>query len=340
MEFINYEFYINKIYDCKGINELSILKSSYTKKLGLFNTIFNKLLFLNIEETKKRIYLENFNKFKITCLKILKERQIYFDSLKLNVGDERNKIKNFFDVTLPGRGSQLGFLHPITSICNQLEDFFIKFGFIRVYGLDIEDEYHNFDALNIQKFHPARRLSDTFYLSNNSLLRTHTSSVQIRVMENNYPPYNLFSIGRVYRVDSDATHTPMFHQLEVLSIGLDITFTSLKLILKNFLNFFFPNSNIRYRYSYFPFTEPSAEVDIECFKCDNKGCFLCNNSGWIELLGCGLVHPLVLKNCLIDYTKFSGFAFGVGVDRLAMLKYNIDDLRLNFENDLRFLKQF
>jgi len=233
------------------------------------------------------------------------------------------------DITLPARGQQPGSLHPITSTFNEIQSLLGQAGFKVVEGPEIEDNYHNFEALNIPENHPARAMHDTFYIGEDLLLRTHTSPVQVRVMQNGRPPFRIIAPGRVYRCDSDMTHTPMFHQVEGLLVDEQVTFAQLKGLLVDFLHSFFgPGVKIRFRPSYFPFTEPSAEVDIM------------GSSGWLEILGCGMVHPFVLENAGIDSEKYTGFAFGMGVERLAMLKYKIDDIRIFFENDLRFLKQF
>ncbi len=245
------------------------------------------------------------------------------------------------DVSLPGRGLGLGSLHPLTQTRESIENFFRGLGFDIVDGPEIEDEYHNFDALNIPAHHPARASHDTFYLENGFLLRTHTSPVQIRYMKTHPLPLRMIAPGRVYRCDNDMTHTPMFHQVEGLLIDDHSTFADLKGLLQLFLEDFFGQALVlRLRPSYFPFTEPSAEVDIQCVKCKGQGCRICSQSGWLEILGCGMVHPQVLMNLGIDSEKFSGFAFGMGIDRLTMLRYEIPDLRALFENDLRFLKQF
>ena len=242
------------------------------------------------------------------------------------------------DVTLPGRGQTLGSLHPITHVRQRVERLFSSMGFQIIEGPEIEDEYHNFEALNIPAHHPARTMMDTFYLQNGLLLRTHTSNAQIRSMKTHKPPLRMISIGRVYRCDSDQTHTPMFHQLEGLVVDDHCSFANLKKILQEFFDQFFEKHlPMRFRPSYFPFTEPSAEVDIQCTQCEGKGCRICKNTGWLEVLGCGMVHPNVLNNMDIDSEIYTGFAFGLGLDRLAMLRYGINDLRKFFENDLKFL---
>ena len=245
------------------------------------------------------------------------------------------------DVSLPGRGQQRGGLHPVTRTLQRIESLFSKLGFEVAEGPEIEDDYHNFEALNMPESHPARAMHDTFYVDAHTVLRTHTSPVQIRVMQERPPPLRIIAPGRVYRCDSDLTHTPMFHQIEGLLVDEHVTFADLKGILDDFLrNFFEQDLKVRFRPSYFPFTEPSAEADIECVMCAGKGCRVCSHTGWLEVLGCGMVHPKVFGHVGIDNEKYTGFAFGMGVERLAMLRYGVNDLRLFFENDLRFLRQF
>lgn len=250
------------------------------------------------------------------------------------------------DVSLPGRSTELGGLHPVTRTINRIEGFFADLGFSVKTGPEIEDGFHNFDALNIPANHPARADHDTFYFNPDVMLRTQTSGVQIRTMEVEKPPLRIISPGRVYRNDYDQTHTPMFHQVEGLMVDEGISFADLKGVLTHFLQQFFEtNLKIRLRPSYFPFTEPSAEVDISCVFCADdsgaaQGCRICKQSGWIEILGCGMVHPEVFNHVGIDAEKYTGFAFGMGVERLAMLRYGIEDLRMLFDNDLTFLEQF
>ena len=245
------------------------------------------------------------------------------------------------DVTLPGRGQRSGGLHPVTRTLERIERLFANSGFKVVEGPEIEDDYHNFEALNIPAHHPARAMHDTFYFDEHLLLRTHTSPVQIRVMENTKPPMKIIAPGRVYRCDSDLTHTPMFHQVEGFLVDEDVSFADLKGVIYDFLQSFFERDlKLRFRPSYFPFTEPSAEVDIECVMCNGGGCRVCGHTGWLEVLGCGMVHPEVFRYVGIDSEKYTGYAFGMGVERLTMLRYGVNDLRLFFENDLRFLKQF
>jgi len=245
------------------------------------------------------------------------------------------------DVSLPGRGEQSGGLHPVTRTLQRIQAYFQNIGFAVAEGPEIEDSHHNFTALNIPEHHPARAMHDTFYFNAEMLLRTHTSPVQIRAMEKQEPPLRLIAPGRVYRCDSDLTHTPMFHQVEGLMVDENVSFTDLKGILSDFLQAFFEKPlEVRFRPSYFPFTEPSAEADITCVICDGDGCRVCSHTGWIEILGCGMVHPNVFNHVNIDSEKYLGFAFGLGVERMAMLRYGVNDLRLFFDNDLRFLRQF
>lgn len=266
--------------------------------------------------------------------------------LKLNKvrEDALNKrlIKEKLDVTLPGKRINLGHKHPLSTVLDEIKQIFIGMGFSIADGPEIESDYYNFEALNMPKNHPARDTQDTFYINDNTVLRTQTSSVQIRTMQNQKPPIRIISPGRVYRSDTvDSTHSPLFHQIEGLVVDKGITFSDLKGTLQIFIEELYgKDSVIRFRPHHFPYTEPSAEVDVQCFSCNGKGCRICKNEGFIEILGCGMVHPKVLKNCNIDPEIYSGFAFGVGLERLAMRRYNIDDMRLFYENDVRFLNQF
>lgn len=252
-----------------------------------------------------------------------------------NAALESKLMSEAVDVTLPGRATDLGGLHPVTKTMRRIESFFAKAGYSVEVGPEIEDDYHNFEALNIPGHHPARAMHDTFYFNANTLLRTHTSPVQVRTMEAGKPPFRMICPGRVYRCDSDQTHTPMFHQVEGLLVEENVSFADLKTLIEEFLKVFFERDlEVRFRPSYFPFTEPSAEVDIEWGR-DEDG-----NIKWLEVMGCGMVHPKVFESSGIDPERYSGFAFGLGVERLAMLRYGVNDLRMFFENDLRFLKQF
>jgi phenylalanyl-tRNA synthetase alpha chain len=245
------------------------------------------------------------------------------------------------DVSLPGRGEPRGSMHPVTRTRLRIEELFRSAGFTVESGPEIEDDFHNFEALNIPANHPARAMHDTFYLEDGRLLRTHTSPVQIRAMQSQTPPLALIAPGRVYRMDSDVTHSPMFQQIEGLLVDENVSFANLKSVLHQFMERFFERGlAMRLRPSYFPFTEPSAEVDISCVLCDGQGCRVCKQTGWLEIAGCGIVHPNVFRACGIDAERYTGFAFGMGVERLTMLRYGVNDLRLFFENDLRFLAQF
>ncbi len=245
------------------------------------------------------------------------------------------------DITLPGRPLPIGVCHPITQVMDDICDIFLRLGFDIAEGPEVETDYYNFEALNIPKYHPARDMQDTFYVSENIVLRTHTSGSQPRVMEKQEPPVRIVSPGKVFRCDSDVTHTPMFHQIEGLMVDERISFSDLKGILTTFIHQFFDvQTALRFRPSFFPFTEPSAEVDIQCVMCRGKGCRVCSHTGWLEVLGSGMVHPAVFENVGYDTEKYTGFAFGMGIERLAMLKFGIDDIRRFFDNDIRFLGQF
>lgn len=245
------------------------------------------------------------------------------------------------DVTLPGRFVQRGSLHPITQVAKEISDIFLRLGFDIAEGPEVETDYYNFEALNIPKYHPARDMQDTFYVSENIVLRTHTSPSQPRAMEKTQPPLRIIAPGKVFRCDSDITHTPMFYQIEGLMVDQNVSFGDLKGVLTTFVHQFFDTqTSLRFRPSFFPFTEPSAEVDIRCVMCKGKGCRICSKTGWLEVLGSGMVHPAVFENVGYDTQKYTGFAFGIGIERMAMLKYGIDDIRKFYENDLRFLGQF
>ena len=253
----------------------------------------------------------------------------------------RDLAAGSIDVTLPGRGERTGGLHPVTRSRLRIEAIFRQAGFTVAEGPEVENDFYNFEALNIPADHPARAMHDTLYFGDGRLLRTHTSPVQIRAMQRDGVPIRVIAPGPVYRHDSDATHSPMFHQVEGLVIDEDISLANLKGMLAGFAEQFFEKPRgMRFRPSYFPFTEPSAEVDIQCVFCDGAGCRLCKQTGWLEILGCGMVHPNVLRACNVDPERWQGYAFGMGIDRLAMLRYSVNDLRLFFENDLRFLAQF
>jgi phenylalanyl-tRNA synthetase alpha chain len=277
----------------------------------------------------------NIAKEKIQSL--IEERSIFLEHNQI----AEQLAKESIDVTLPGRSQAIGSIHPVTKTRERIENLFKQMGFITMDGPEIEDGYHNFEALNIPAFHPARAMQDTFYFADDTLLRTHTSPVQVRFMEVTPPPIRMIAMGRVYRRDFDLTHTPMFHQVEGLMVDEKVSFADLRSTLTQFLHAFFEAElPIRFRASYFPFTEPSAEVDMGCQNCSQKGCRICKNTGWLEVLGCGMVHPNVFQSVGIDSERYTGWAFGAGLDRLTMLRYGITDLRALFENDLRFLSQF
>ena len=277
------------------------------------------------------------NAAKVSVLGAIDTRKTVLEAVELDKSLESERI----DVTLPGRGQVGGGLHPVTRTLERIEAFFVSAGFRVEEGPEIEDDYHNFEALNIPSWHPARAMHDTFYFEDGTLLRTHTSPMQIRVMNQTEPPIRIIVPGRVYRCDSDLTHTPMFHQVEGLMVGENVSFADLKGMLYDFCRSFFEaDLELRFRPSYFPFTEPSAEVDIQCVMCGGSGCRVCSGSGWLEVLGCGMVHPNVFENVGIDNERYTGFAFGMGAERFAMLRYGVSDLRMFFDNDLRFLEQF
>jgi len=317
------------------LNQLDQVRVAYLGKKGAFSLQMKELGKLDPDKRRELGQLINTarNKF-------IAELEASKNTLETAALAER-LAKESIDVTLPGRGQLIGGLHPVTITLRRIEEIFAGVGFKVVEGPEIEDDYHNFEALNIPEHHPARAMHDTFYFDAHTVLRTHTSPVQIRVMENQKPPLKVIAPGRVYRCDSDITHTPMFHQVEGFLVDENVSFVDLKGVVYEFLRAFFEkNIQVRFRPSYFPFTEPSAEVDIECVMCDGKGCRVCSQTGWLEVMGCGMIHPEVFNAVNIDSDEYSGFAFGMGVERLAMLRYGINDLRLFFENDLKFLEQF
>ena len=314
---------------------LDAIRVDYLGKKGQLTDILKNLVHLSAEDKPKMGQLVNQAKRDISACIEQKMLQLKEHELQRKLATDK------IDVTLPGRTNQSGSLHPVTEVKRRVNDYFSRMGFDIVEGPEIETEFYNFEALNIPSHHPARAMHDTFYFGDGHLLRTHTSPVQIRTMESLTPPLRLIAPGRVYRCDSDMTHTPMFHQVEGLLIDKQATLAGLKGLLNDFFNEFFGRTlAMRFRPSYFPFTEPSAEVDIECTQCSGKGCRSCKFTGWLEVLGCGMVHPNVLTAVNISPKEYQGWAFGMGMDRLAMLYYGIDDLRMMFENDLTFLSQF
>lgn len=324
------------VKDADNIQALDQVRVDYLGKKGQITLQMKSLGKLSSEERPKAGQAINAAKQQIQKSIETRKTSIQDAALAERLASEK------VDGTLPGRGQHPGGLHPVTRTMERIEDMFIRLGFEVAEGPEVEDDYHNFEALNIPETHPARAMHDTFYFEDGTLLRTHTSPVQIRVMQEREPPLKVIAPGRVYRCDSDLTHTPMFHQIEGFMIGEQVTFADLKGLLSDFLHYFFERDDlaVRFRPSYFPFTEPSAEADIQCVMCGGDGCRVCSHTGWIEILGCGMVHPKVLQHVNIDNEKYTGFAFGIGVERMAMLRYGVNDLRLFFENDLRFLQQF
>ncbi len=327
---------LKQITAVSSLKALDDIRIHFLGKKGVLTAQLKALGQLSVAERPKAG--QKINQAKQALQQAINAQQAAFQAAEL----EARLAEEAIDVTLPGRGQEVGSKHPITRTIERVEAFFTDMGFTAAHGPEIEDDFHNFEALNIPQNHPARAMQDTFYIDPDTLLRTQTSSVQIRVMENSKPPFRIISSGRVYRCDFDVTHTPMFHQVEGLLIDRQITFADLKGTLKEFMRHFFERDELelRFRPSYFPFTEPSAEVDIQCVICAGEGCRVCSHTGWLEVGGCGMVHPQVLKNVNVDPDEYVGYAFGMGADRLAMLRYGINDLRLMFENDLRFLKQF
>jgi phenylalanyl-tRNA synthetase alpha chain len=319
--------------DLKALDEVRV---QYLGKKGLLTEQLKQLGKLPAEERPQAGQAINVAKKQVQQAIEARKEALQNAALAEALASER------IDVTLPGRGHGAGGLHPVTRTLQRIEQLFSSMGFESAEGPEIEDDYHNFEALNIPAHHPARAMHDTFYIDAHRVLRTHTSPVQIRVMEERKPPFRIIASGRVYRCDSDLTHTPMFHQVEGLLVDENVSFADLKGLLDEFLKDFFERDDlaVRFRPSYFPFTEPSAEVDIECVICSGEGCRVCSHSGWLEVLGCGMVHPNVFAHVNVDNEAYTGLAFGMGVERLTMLKYGVDDLRLFFENDLRFLQQF
>ncbi len=315
--------------------ELDEVRVRYLGKSGLLTAQLKQLGKLPKEERPAAGQAINVAKQELGAKIASRKQELEQQALEARLKSES------VDVTLPGRGQTSGGLHPVTRTLERINKLFANSGFKVAEGPEIEDDYHNFEALNIPAHHPARAMHDTFYFDEHLLLRTHTSPVQIRVMENSEPPLKIIAPGRVYRCDSDLTHTPMFHQVEGFLVDRDVSFADLKGVIYDFLTSFFEQDlKLRFRPSYFPFTEPSAEVDIECVMCSGSGCRVCGNTGWLEVLGCGMIHPEVLKHVGIDSEEYTGYAFGMGVERLTMLRYGVNDLRLFFENDLRFLRQF
>lgn len=324
--------------ELKGVateDALNRFKGKFIGKKGLLSAAFKEMVCSPPDERREvgKLYneLKSFLEGEIARLYSQIKQQ------KLDAAYE----EGFFDVTLPGRKPNYGRNHPITTVMEEIKSIFLGLGFSVAHGPEVELDYYNFEALNMPPDHPARDMQDTFYVENGNLLRTHTSSIQIRTMERQKPPVRIIAPGKVYRCDKDVTHTPMFHQVEGLLVDKGISFADLKGVLEVFVKLMFGTGTaLRFRPSFFPYTEPSAEVDIKCVVCGGAGCRVCSQSGWLEILGCGMVDPEVYKFVGYDPETYTGFAFGMGVERISMLKFGIPDIRLFFENDLRFLRQF
>jgi len=324
--------------ESKSASSLSELQQLRVKYLGKKGIVTSKLKTLStISPELRPAYGKAVNEVKVYI-----EAEIErIESLLKKEEHKKRILSEAIDITLPGKFTPFGREHPINKILSEITAIFVSMGFEVEEGPEVELDYYNFEALNMPKDHPARDMQDTFYISDDIVLRTHTSPVQVRVMEKRKPPLKIIAPGKVYRCDADISHTPMFHQVEGFMVDTDIAFSDLKGVLELFIHSIFPVATpIRFRPSFFPFTEPSAEIDIGCIFCSGKGCRVCKNAGWIEILGAGMIHPRVFEMVGYDADIYSGFAFGMGVERIAMLKYSIDDIRLFFENDMRFLRQF
>lgn len=329
------DFFTEKLKDVVDINELNEIKVKAFGKKGEFTNLMKEMANITPEERKALGKLINEARSNV-------EQLVENTLIRIKNEIKQNRIKNeTIDISLPGRVSQTGSLHPITKTMKELKDIVSEMGFDIADGPEIELVKYNFDALNIPKTHPSRDKTDTFYINDEILLRTQTSPMQIRYMLEHKPPFRMVSLGKVYRPDYDISHTPMFHQIEGLMIGEDVSFANFKAMLELIVKRIFgADRKVRFRPHFFPFTEPSAEMDVECAMCKGLGCRLCKNTGWLEILGSGMVNKKVLEAANIDSDKYQGFAFGMGIERITMLKYGIDDLRAFYENDIRFLEQF
>ncbi|MCL6610570.1 MAG: phenylalanine--tRNA ligase subunit alpha [Peptococcaceae bacterium] len=328
---------LEEMAGAKSLEELNEIRVRYLGKKGELTGVLRGMGALSPEERPRIGQIANQVRDKI-------EEKLNDSTARLKDRIKREKLAaESLDITLPGTVFNLGRLHPLTVVTRRIEDIFLGLGFSIAEGPEVELDYYNFEALNLPKDHPARDMQDTFFITQEVLLRTHTSPVQVRTMERTAPalPVKIIAPGKVYRRDDDATHSPMFHQVEGLAVDRRITMADLRGVLQVFAEQMFgPETRTRFRPSYFPFTEPSAEVDISCVMCGGRGCRTCSHTGWLEILGCGMVHPRVLEMSGYNSGEVTGFAFGMGVERITMLKYGIDDLRLLFENDMRFLQQF
>ena len=324
-----------EISSVKNAADLNSAKTSLIGRKGLFSDLLTRLK--DLDKDERRVAGKEINELKGWAENRLEELRVYFEAGEKGKRDMASRI----DITMPGKIPVIGKKHPITQTLEEIIKIFSSLGFSVAEGPDIEPDYYNFEALNIPKDHPARDMQDTFYVDQGVVLRTHTSPVQIRTMESQLPPVKIIAPGAVYRCDSDVSHTPMFHQVEGLMVDKRIRFSDLKGILSIFIQEMFGSKTpLRFRPSYFPFTEPSAEVDIGCVICEGAGCRVCKDTGWLEILGSGMVHPQVFRIVGYDPEEVTGFAFGMGVERIAMLKFGIDDIRQFYYNDLRFLSQF
>ena len=327
--------FLEEIEVVSDLAELQQIKSRYTGKKGLLTEKLKALSSISPEE--RRSYGKFLNDLKEFIEETVRAKELHFKDIEKTNRLQTEKI----DITLPGKPLFFGRRHPINQMLAEIKDIFVSMGFGIEEGPEVELDYYNFEALNLPKDHPARDMQDTFYISEDVVLRTHTSPVQVRVMEKKKPPLKIIAPGKVYRCDSDICHTAMFHQVEGLMVDTGISFSDLKGVLELFIHSFFgKDTPVRFRPSYFPFTEPSAEVDMGCIFCAGKGCRVCKTTGWLEIMGCGMVNPRVFEMSGYRPDEYTGFAFGMGVERMTMLKYSIDDIRLFYENDLRFLKQF
>ena len=327
--------FCEELESVSDLNGLQQTKNKYSGKKGLLTAKLKALSLVPPEE--RPIYGKTLNEIKDFIETSLKNRE-----LDLKEGEkERRLLSERIDITLPGKFVPPGTQHPLNLVLSEIKSIFVSMGFGIEDGPEVELDYYNFEALNIPKDHPARDMQDTFYISDDVVLRTHTSPVQVRVMEKRKPPLRIIVPGKVYRCDADVSHSAMFHQIEGLMVDTDVSFSDLKGLLELFIHSFFGKETpVRFRPSFFPFTEPSAEVDIGCIFCKGAGCRICKTTGWIEVMGCGMVNPRVFEKAGYGPDEYTGFAFGMGIERMTMLKYSIDDIRLFYENDMRFLRQF
>jgi phenylalanyl-tRNA synthetase alpha chain len=329
------QLFLDELNSVTSLSDAAAVRVKYLGKKGLVTAQIKSLSTLSPDERKQAGQQINELKQFIEGECDKKESLLKNDELKVRL------LSEAIDITLPGKFATFGSEHPLSKTLREVIDIFTRMGFSVEEGPEVELDHYNFEALNIPRDHPARDMQDTFYVSDDIVLRTHTSPVQVRVMENRKPPLRFIAPGKVYRCDADVTHSPMFHQVEGLMVDRDIKFSHLKGVLITFLRQLFgPDIPVRFRPSFFPFTEPSAEIDMGCILCNSAGCRVCKGSGWLEILGAGMVNPKVLENVGYDSEDYTGFAFGMGIERIAMLKYSIDDIRLLFENDIRFLRQF